>query len=199
MASQPTIPTNLANPLTTQQIAGPNEKISRAVSYMQRKLNDILVRTQGQRVALIRLSYVQDKYFNYSQSMLSQMVTYAMINFPNEEVPMNFLTDSMPKSTSTQQTSTSTNLVHAYDLLPITGRFLFSDNVQFKDIILFKLKMPNGDYQVIQLQLNDAIARATISDIIVQEWELAPPTDSTILTNSTYQAIVNYFKTTDLW
>lgn len=192
-------PDPLANPSSSQMILSPNEKISRAVSYMQKKLNDILVRTQGQRVALLRLQYIQDKYFNVSQTMLAQMVTYAMINFPNEEVPMSFLTQNLNTSTSVVENTTSSNLVHAYDLLPITGRFLFADAVQFKDIILFKLKMPDSSYQVIPLQLNHAIARATITDIIVQEWELAPPTDSTILTNATYKSIVNYFKTTDLW
>jgi hypothetical protein len=182
----------LASPLPNQIILSPAERISTGFAPVQKKLHDLKVRLMGQRVALIRIEAIEDKFFNMSQLMTKNIITHVLVNWPDQEFRANSFTNI-------DTNTTSSSLVHLYDLLPLTCHTQFKDNVRIRDIIIFKMKMIDGGYQDVVLQMIDAITKSTVSDVVYLEFQCAPPTDSVLLTNPNYQKILTEFKTTDLW
>jgi hypothetical protein len=174
---------------------GANEKVQRAISQMQYKLFDTLVQALGTGSTNTFLIQVeQDKYQNKEYKILGYTPISCIINFPDNEIPVSLMgNDSNLESSS---------VLHLYDLIPITARFKFSDNVKKGNIILYKVKMAGTEnkYHVLALELVGLIAKTTRTNIMYHEWNVAPITNSALTSLPIFKTIISEFKNNqDIW
>ena len=169
-----------------------NEKIQRAISYMQLKLHDAsiqLLGTGGTHTYLIKLK--QDMYQNKEYEILDYKSVFCRINFPGNEIPVMTL--------GTDVNTTSNNVLHMYDILPITAHFRFEDDVKTGNIILYKIKMGSGAFQVTPLEVLAPVATATQTNVVLQEFNVAPVTNGELLNLTIFKSLVEKFRSEDNW
>lgn len=171
---------------------GVNEAIQRAISRMQLKLHDFnvqLIGTGGTTTFLIQL--IQDKYQNREYNVLDYKPISCMVQFPGNEIPVGTM--------GTNDSTTSNNVLHMYDILPIIAYFKFEDNVKKGNLILYKIKLGDGTFQVLPLELLTPIVNATRTNVVYQEWNIAPMTDYALQNKPEFQSILEQYRNQDNW
>lgn len=169
----------------------PNEKIQRAIFRLQTKLNDVNVDTLGTKSSTTFLiDLVKDKYGNKGWTLKEYKEISIIINFPGEEIP----TPSMGDNNN----QTSNNVLHMYDLLPITARVKFSDNVKVGNMILYKVKV-NDSYHTMILEFVSLISKSTRVGVVVQDWVVAPITDYSVSNLPEFKQILEQYENQDNW
>jgi hypothetical protein len=136
------------------------------------------------------LDITQDKFKNNTIVISDYKQIWCRIEFPGKETP------SLPNGDNNQSSSTTLML---YEILPIEAYFLSTDTVKKGNIILYKLKLGDGTFQVIPLQLVNTINKSGLTDVLIQSWIVAPPTDWSLDNNATYLDLVEKFKDKDKW
>lgn len=169
------------------------DTIGRKLYRMQNKLMDFHVQVTGTQVDTILIEIVEDRYHNESVEIKQSFDITCVISFPNDEIPvsMNSKNDNMSEGNS--------NVLHLYDILPITCFFKTSDlqklNVIKGSVILYKIKAIDGSFQVMPLQITDAVAKGNPSSAIIwQEFTVAPVTNYELTNSEEYRNIVEEFK-----
>jgi hypothetical protein len=172
--------------------------IARKLYNMQNSLFDRNVELSGTKVSTIMLDIVTDKYNNTQASIMQHFDIVCMIDFPMGEIPTSM------GDTQSNTNSESSNVLHMYDILPITGFFKTSDlkrlNLIIGSVILYKIKNMVGGFQVIPLQIVDTVGKGnTSSAILWQEYTLSPVVDYALTSLPEYLEIVENFKNSDIW
>ena len=167
------------------------DKIQRATFRIQNKLHDLTIKVLGTgATSSFLLTIEEDKFHNNATVITSYKNIYCKIIFPGDEIPVR------PSSIATNR---SNNVLALYDILPIEARFLISDNVRIGDVVLYKIKLNDGSYQVLPLQVVDNIVKGNMANIVLQRYIVAPITDYVFLQNASYLSIVSTFTSTDNW
>ena len=143
-------------------------------------------------VSTVLLQITEDKYGDEDVEIIENSSIYCYINFPDNEVPM-------PQSGTTNTTSNTSNVIHLYDIIPITANIPFDANAVKGNVLLYKVKTGEGKYNVIPLQLLEAIGKGTMTDIVYIEWNIAPITNWELANSSAYETIVENFTSNDNW
>lgn len=169
------------------------DRIARATYRMQNKLMDTHVQVTGTQVDTIMMEIIEDRYHNEEITIKQYFEITCVIDFPNNEVPVSL------SSTYTNTDANSSNVLHLYDILPITCFFKTSDiqklDVIKGSIILYKLKLMDGSFQVMPLQITDTVAKGNPSSAIMwQEFTVAPVTNYELTQSQEYASIVEQFK-----
>src|SRR5574344_1523582 len=151
------------------------DTLARAMLAYQNKLMDFNVEITGTKVTTVLLEIEEDKYHNEGITIKSNSEITCIFNFPNNEIPVSM------SSAQDNTASDSTNVLHLYDILPITCFFKTSDlqslSVIKGSVVLYKIKMIDGNFQVIPFQITDAVAKGNPSSAILwQEFTVAPVT-----------------------
>jgi hypothetical protein len=170
------------------------DAIYRKLSYVQNKITDTLIQILGTGADCFQIILDEDKYKNKEYKITGYNSIYALIAFPDNEVPVGY---------STNQNEQSSQVLHMYDLLPITCHFKNEDmqtkEIRKGNILLYKIKMADATFQVLPLEIIDLVAKATVSNIVWVQWNLALPTNFAFLQSLEYQRIVETFKNTNTW
>lgn len=169
------------------------DKIARSLYRMHNKLFDTHVQVTGTQVDTIMLEITEDRYHNESIEIVQYFDITCVLDFPNDEIPLSM------SSTDNNMDSTSSNVLHLYDILPISCFFKSSDiaklNVIKGSVILYKIKLLDGSFQVIPLQITDTVAKGNPSSAILwQEFTVAPVVSYELSNNEDYIRIVEEFK-----
>lgn len=169
------------------------DKIGRSLYRMHNKLMDVNVQVTGTEVDTIMMEIVEDRYHNESIEIVQHFDITCVIDFPNDEIPLSM------SSTDNNMDSSSSNVLHLYDILPITCFFKSSDlkklNVIKGSVILYKIKLMDDSFQVIPLQITDTVAKGNPSSAILwQEFTVSPVVNYELTNSEDYQNIVREFK-----
>jgi hypothetical protein len=168
------------------------EQLQSRFSIITKKLYDykyIKVLGSGSTKTFI-LDITQDKFKNNTIVISDYKPIWCRIEFPGKEIPV------QPSGNNNQSSS---DVLMLYDILPIEAYFLSTDTIKKGNIILYKIKLWDGTYQVIPLQIVNQIVRAGITDVLLQQWIVAPPTDYILENNAEYKTLVEQFKNNDNW
>ena len=169
------------------------DRIGRALYRMHNSLMDLHVKVSGTQVDTVLLEITEDRYHNSNMEIKQYFDITVVIDFPNNEIPVSM------SSTDNNMQEGSSNVLHLYDILPITCFFKTSDlqrlSVIKGSIILYKIKAIDGSFQVMPLQITDAVAKGNPSSAILwQEFTVAPVTSYELTSNQEYIDIVEDFK-----
>ncbi len=172
--------------------------LARKIYAMQNSLMNLNVEYTGTKVSTILLDITEDKYGNNETVIRQYYDVTCVISFPMDEIPTSI------SSTQNNMEETSTNVLHMYDVLPITAYFKTDDLKQLSlikgSVILYKIKNMTDDFQVIPLQITDAVSKGNASSgILWQEYTLAPVVDYSLTQSAEYIAIVEEFKNSEVW
>lgn len=169
---------------------GISEKIQRATYKVQKKLHDNSINIMGNKSTNTFLIHaIKDKYNDKEYVIEGYSPISIMIQFPGEEIPI------MTMGSGDNQTSNS--ILHLYDILPITAFVKFEDNVKINDLVLYKVKFPNGEFQTMVLQFLQPIGQANRVGIVYMEWVVAPITDFALKKNPAYMQVLEIYKNQD--
>lgn len=170
------------------------DAIYRKLYPFQNKVTDTLIQTLGTGSTCFQIILDEDKYKNREYKIIDYNELYTLINFPGNEIPVTY---------SEFNNETSNQVLHLYDILPITAHFKNEDmqtkNIKKGNIILYKIKMADGNFNVLPLEIIDLVAQATVSNVVWVQWNLALPTNYALLQLPEYQHIVKIFKESDIW
>ncbi len=168
-----------------------SEKIQRATNSMQKKLHDNWITLTGANVNTFLIDMEQDKYQNRSYVLKDYKPISIRVEFPGQEIPVSTM--------GTNNNQTASNVLHLYDILPIVAYVRFSDEVKTGNLIFYKVKLGNGEFQTLILQFLQPIAQANRVGIVYQEWVIAPCVDNRLLANPALQSLLKEYKETDNW
>lgn len=162
--------------------------ISRKLWNFKRKMQDNFIFVGGTKCTCVVINVTYDKYDNTIQSVNSSDLIEVLMDFPNNDIP----TSTMSSNSSFESQS---NVLHMYDILPITAYFKNEDiikyNIRRDSIILIKLRNFDNSFQVLKLQITDSISQGDISSgTYHHNFVVAPITSYEILNDSTFNSIV---------
>ena len=171
--------------------------IGRKLWKFKRRMEDAFIDVIGTNCRCAVINVEMDKYNNTYQSIdLSGFVNVVM-DFPNDDIP----TSTMSDNTST---SDNTNVIHMYELLPISAWFKNEDikkyNIRRDSIILLKIRNFDDSFQILNLQITDAISKGNISSgVYHHNFIVAPITSYQLLNDPDYMSLVEELKKSDEW
>jgi len=169
----------------------PNEKIQRSFYALQKKMNDVNIKTLGATANTFLIDLIKDKYGNKGYTVKDYKPFAVYVQFPGEEIP----TPNM----GTNNNQTSNNVLHLYDILPIIARVPFDFPVKIGNVFLYKIKQPDNSYFTMILEFVSVISKATRVGVTVQEWVVAPITDHALYNLPEFKQILDEYKAKDLW
>lgn len=171
--------------------------IARKMWKFTRRLEDQFIRVSGTQChcALIDVQY--DKYNNTVQSVRLSDYVDALLDFPMDEIP----TSSM---NSNNTSNAQSNVLHMYDILPINAYFKSEDvvkyNIRRDSVIIFKLKNFDDTFQIIKLQITDAVSKGNISSgVYAHNFVVAPITSYELLNNTEFKSMIEDLKNREEW
>lgn len=171
--------------------------IARKMWKFTRKMEDNFIRISGTQCHCAVVDVDYDKYNNTYQTVELSGFIDVLMDFPNDEIP-----------TSTQDTNSSSdtqsNVLHMYDILPINAYFKNEDivkyNIRRDSVILFKLKNFDDTFQIIKLQITDAVSKGNVSSgVYAHNFVVAPITSYQLLNDSEFKAIIEDLKNREEW
>lgn len=141
------------------------DKISANTYEWKQKIFDTHIEYLGNEVKALNFDITEINHYGDTELTIStdNQIT-AIIDFPNNEVPITFDTGNQ-----------SEEHFHLYDVLPIEGYFKFEDNIKVKDIIVLKIQISPSNTQLVSLQVLEPIVRA-MKYVTWQKFRLAPYT-----------------------
>lgn len=171
--------------------------IARKMWKFTRKMEDNFIRISGTQCHCAIVDVQYDKYNNTCQSVELSGFIDVLMDFPNDEIP-----------TSTQDTNSSadtqSNVLHMYDILPINAYFKSEDivkyNIRRDSVIIFKLRNFDDTFQIIKLQITDAVSKGNVSSgVYAHNFIVAPITSYQLLDDPEFNAIIEDLKNRDDW
>ena len=171
--------------------------IARKMWKFTRKMEDNFIRISGTQCHCAIVDVQYDKYNNTCQSVELSGFIDVLMDFPNDEIP-----------TSTQDTNSSadtqSNVLHMYDILPINAYFKSEDivkyNIRRDSVIIFKLRNFDDTFQIIKLQITDAVSKGNVSSgVYAHNFIVAPITSYQLLDDPEFNAIIEDLKNKEDW
>ena len=171
--------------------------IARKMWKFTRKMEDTHIRISGTQCHCAVIDVQYDKYNNTYQSIALSGYIDVLMDFPNDEIP-----------TSTQDSNNSSNvqsnILHMYDVLPINAYFKSEDivkyNIRRDTVIVFKLRNFDDTFQIIKLQITDAISKGNASSgVYAHNFIVAPITSYELLNNDEFKTLIEELKNNDNW
>lgn len=171
--------------------------IARKLWKFQRKMEDTHIRISGTQCQCAIVEVTYDKYNNTDQQVGVSGYVDVMMDFPMDEIPTSDMS-----SNSTE--SSNSNVLHMYDILPITANFRNEDIIKYEikrdTIILVRLRNFDETFQVLKLQITDAVSKGNISSgVYYSQFVVAPVVSHQILNDPTFQSIVEELKSASDW
>ena len=154
-----------------------------------RRMEDQFIRISGTQCHCAIIDVQFDKYQNSYQTVRLSDYVDALLDFPMDEIP----TSSMNSNNSS---NTQSNVLHMYDILPITAYFKSEDvikyNIRLDSVIVFKLRNFDDTFQTIKLQIVDTVSKGnTSSGVYAHSFIVAPITSSQLLNEPEFKSIVD--------
>lgn len=171
--------------------------IARKLWKFQRKMEDTHIRISGTQCHCAVIDVQYDKYNNTYQSVRLSNYIDILLDFPMDEIP-----------TSSQNTNSSSdlqsNVLHMYDILPINAYFKSEDvvkyNIRRDTVIVFKLRNFDDTFQIIKLQITDAVSKGNASSgVYAHNFIVAPITSYELLNNDEFKTLIEELKNNDNW
>ena len=126
--------------------------IARKMWKFTRRMEDQFIRISGTQCHCAIIDVQFDKYQNSYQTVRLSDYVDVLLDFPMDEIP----TSSM---NSNDSSNIQSNVLHMYDVLPITAYFKSEDvikyNIRLDSVIVFKLRNFDNTFQTIKLQIVD--------------------------------------------
>ena len=171
--------------------------LARKLWKFTRKLEDTFIRVSGTQCHCAVIDVQYDKYNNTYQSVSLSNYIDILLDFPMDEIP----TSSMDTNNTDESQS---NVLHMYDILPINAYFKSEDvvkyNIRRDSVIIFKLKNFDDTFQIIKLQITDAVSKGNASSgVYAHNFVVAPITSYELLNEPDFKAIIEELKTHDEW
>ena len=163
--------------------------IARKMWKFTRKMEDNFIRISGTQCHCAVIDVEFDKYQNSYQTVRLSDYVDALLDFPMDEIP----TSSM---NSNDSSNTQSNVLHMYDILPITAYFKSEDvikyNLRLDSVIVFKLRNFDDTFQTIKLQIVDTVSKGnTSSGVYAHSFIVAPITSSQLLNEPEFKSIID--------
>lgn len=163
--------------------------IARKMWKFTRRMEDQFIRISGTQCHCAVIDVEFDKYQNSYQTVRLSDYVDALLDFPMDEIP----TSSM---NSNDSSNTQSNVLHMYDILPITAYFKSEDvikyNLRLDSVIVFKLRNFDDTFQTIKLQIVDTVSKGnTSSGVYAHSFIVAPITSSQLLNEPEFKSIIN--------
>lgn len=163
--------------------------IARKLWKFTRKMEDNFIRVSGTQCHCAVIDVQYDKYQNSYQTVRLSDYVDALLDFPMDEIP----TSTMNSNNSS---NTQSNVLHMYDILPITAYFKSEDvikyNLRLDSVIVFKLRNFDDTFQTIKLQIVDAVSKGnTSSGVYAHSFIVAPITSSQLLNEPEFKSIID--------
>ena len=169
------------------------DSLQRKFSKISKKLYDYkyikVLGTNATQTFILEIT--QDDFKNSYTIIKDYKPIWCRIEFPGKEVPLMMNTDDNNQS--------STNTLMLYEILPIEGYFLSTDNVKLGNVIFYKYKLKENDFQIIPLQLVNLSTKGGISDSLINQYILAPPTDYSFTNDPIYKTLLEKFRNENNW
>ena len=163
--------------------------IARKMWKFTRRMEDQFIRISGTQCHCAVIDVEFDKYQNSYQTVRLSDYVDALLDFPMDEIP----TSSM---NSNDSSNIQSNVLHMYDILPITAYFKSEDvikyNLRLDSVIVFKLRNFDDTFQTIKLQIVDTVSKGnTSSGVYAHSFIVAPITSSQLLNEPEFKSIIN--------
>lgn len=174
------------------------DSIARKLYDFQNKLQSFNVQLKGTQVSTMIIEMTTDQYGNTESAIQQYFDVDCVFDFPQDEIPVSL------SSTQNNMSENSSQVLHLWDLLPISMWVKNNDikilNFKKGSIVLYPLKMADGNIQVIEFQITDLIAKGNPSSgILYSEYTVAPATDFALRDTEEYKQLVEEFREKCKW
>lgn len=171
--------------------------LARKLWKFNRKMEDNFINISGTkcRCAIINVEF--DKYNNTCQGVDLSGFANVVMDFPDDDIP----TSTMNSNSSSE---TQSNVLHMYDILPISAYFKNEDiikyNIRKDSIILLKLRNFDESFQILKLQITDSISKGNVSSgVYHHNFVVAPITSYQLLNDNNFVSLVEELINSDEW
>ena len=166
------------------------DSFCKKLKAFQNKLYNKHIQLSGTSLTGIAVNLTIDKYHNNKVLIDSFETIDIMFNFPNNEIPT---------SLSNNSSENGNNVLHMYDILPITCNIKTDDyktkNIKLGSIILYRIQNFDDSYQVIPFQIIDATSKGNPSGVITYaEFVVAPVTTQNIINDDNFKDLLEYYR-----
>lgn len=171
--------------------------LSRRLWKFKRRLEDNFINVSGTRCRCAVINVEFDKYQNTYQKVELSGFTNVVMDFPDDDIP----TSSMDSNSSSQ---TQSNVLHMYDILPISAYFKSEDivkyNIRKDSVILLKIRNFDDTFQILKLQITDSVSKGDVSSgVYHHNFVVAPITSYQLLNDDNFMSLVEELKDSDEW
>ena len=171
--------------------------LSRRLWKFKRRLEDNFINVSGTRCRCAVINVEFDKYQNTYQNVELSGFTNVVMDFPDDDIP----TSSMDSNSSSQ---TQSNVLHMYDILPISAYFKSEDivkyNIRKDSVILLKIRKFDDTFQILKLQITDSVSKGDVSSgVYHHNFVVAPITSYQLLNDDNFMSLVEELKDSDEW
>ena len=171
--------------------------LARKLWKFKRRMEDNFIGISGTRCKSAIIEVEIDKYHNTYQSVKLSGFVDVVMDFPDDDIP----TSSMDSNTSS---NTQSNVLHMYDILPISAYFKSEDivkyNIRKDSVILLKLRNFDDTFQILKLQITDAVSKGNVSSgVYHHNFIVAPITSYQLLNDSEFMSLVEELRNSDEW
>lgn len=171
--------------------------LSRKLWKFKRKMEDNFINISGTRCKCAIIDVVMDKYQNTCQSVSLSGFADVVMDFPDNDIP----TSTMNSNSSYE---TQSNVIHMYDLLPISAYFKNEDikkyNIRKDSVILLKLRMFDDSFQMLKLQVVDAVSKGDASSgTYHHNFVVAPITSYELLNDVEFKSLIEEAERMNGW
>jgi hypothetical protein len=171
--------------------------LSRRLWKFKRRLEDNFINVSGTRCRCAVINVEFDKYQNTYQNVELSGFTNVVMDFPDDDIP----TSSMDSNSSSQ---TQSNVLHMYDILPISAYFKSEDivkyNIRKDSVILLKIRNFDDTFQILKLQITDSVSKGDVSSgVYHHNFVVAPITSYQLLNDDNFMSLVEELKDSDEW
>ena len=160
--------------------------IARKMWKFTRRMEDTHIRISGTQCHCAVIDVQYDKYNNTYQSIALSGYIDVLMDFPNNS------------------SNTQSNVLHMYDILPINAYFKSEDivkyNIRRDSVIVFKLRNFDDTFQIIKLQVTDAVSKGNASSgVYAHNYIVAPITSYELLNDPEFNALIEELKNRENW
>lgn len=171
--------------------------LARKLWKFNRKMEDNFINISGTRCRCAIINVEFDKYNNTYQSVDLSGFANVVMDFPDDDIP----TSTMSSNSSSE---TQSNVLHMYDVLPISAYFKNEDiikyNIRKDSVILLKLRNFDESFQILKLQITDSISKGNASSgVYHHNFIVAPITSYQLINDDNFVSLVEELKNSDEW
>lgn len=171
--------------------------LARKLWKFNRKMEDNFINISGTRCRCAIINVEFDKYNNTCQGVDLSGFANVVMDFPDDDIP----TSTMSSNSSSE---TQSNVLHMYDILPISAYFKNEDiikyNIRKDSVILLKLRNFDESFQILKLQITDSISKGNASSgVYHHNFVVAPITSYQLINDDNFVSLVEELKNSDEW